>query len=168
MSSNYSGNPNNFLPENYIIPDEIDQKDVKIREYLNNISIAVNKKDSGIYDSIETITGQSFLPTFSTSTSSNTNYRTVFRKTIDFGSLPNTTTKSVAHGIIFGTTFSTTKIYGSATDPTNSFIPLPYSSPTLANNIELNLDGTNVNIITGSDRTSYTRSFVIIEYIKVV
>lgn len=168
MSSSFTGNPNNLLPQTYVIPEDPSEKDVKLSQYLNDIATATNTKDSGIYDAIETITGQSFLPTFSNQTGSNVNYRTVFRLTIDFGSLPNTGTKSVAHGLTIGSTWSVTKLYGGATNPSTSFIPLPYASPTLANNIELNMDATNVNVITGSNRTAYTRSFIIVEYIKVV
>lgn len=167
-SSSFTGNPNNILPTNYIIPENLEQKDIKLRQYLNDIASATNTKDSGLYDAIETITGQQFLPTFSTQTQANATYRTVFRKVIDFGALPNTATKSVAHGITFGSTLSATKIYGAATDPATLWIPLPYASPTLANNIELNLDATNVNVITGSNRTNFTRCFIILEYIKVV
>lgn len=168
MSSSFTGNPNNLLPQTFIIPSEPEEKDLKLSQYLNDIATATNTKDSGIYDAVETITGQSFLPTFSTQTGANATYRTVFRKVVDFGSLPNTGTKSVAHGIVFGSTYSVTKIYGASTNPSTSFIPLPYASPTLANNISLNLDGTNVNVTTGSNRTAYTRTFIIIEYIKVI
>lgn len=168
MSSSFTGNPNNLLPQNYIIPEEVSEKDLKLRQYLNDIATATNTKDSGIYDAVETITGQSFLPTFSTQTAANVTYRTVFRKVIDFGGLPNTATKSVAHGITFGNTLSATKVYGASTAPGTSWIPLPYASPVLANNIELNLDATNVNVTTGSNRTAYTRTFIIVEYIKVV
>ena len=168
MSSSFTGNPNNLLPTSYVIPDDLEQKNIKLRQYLNQIATALNTKDSGIYDATETITGQSFLPLFSTQTQSNVTYRTVFRKVIDFGALPAAGTKSVAHGITFGSTFSVTKIYGAATDPSSSFLPLPYASPTLTNNIELNLDATNVNVIVGTNRSAYTRCFVVVEYIKVV
>ena len=78
-------------------------------------------------------------------------------------------TKSVAHGISTQTPYSLVKLYGSATDPGasswTSVIPIPYASPTLANNIEINADATNINIITGSNRTNFTRSFIVIEWI---
>jgi hypothetical protein len=165
-NSSFTGNTNNFLPQNYIIPEEQSEKDYKLREYLNNIATAVNTKDSGIYDAVETITGQLFLPVFSSNTGANANYRSVFRKVVNFGSLPNTATKSVAHGITFSNDFSVTKLYAAATNPGTSWIPIPYASPTLANNIELNCDSNNVNIITGSNRTAFTRCFVVIEFIK--
>ena len=167
MSSSFTGNPNNFLSQNYIIPEDIEEKDLKLREYLNAIATATNTKDSGIYDAVETITGQSFLPTFSTQTAANATYRTVFRKVIDFGALPNSTTKSVAHNIAFSTSFSATKIYGASTNPGSTWFPLPYASSTLGNNIELNLSSTNVNVTTGSNRSAFTRTFIVIEYIKV-
>lgn len=167
MSSSFQGNPNNLLPTNFVIPVDMEQKNIKLREYFNDLATAVNSKDSGIYDAPETITGQQFLPFFSTQTQSSVNYRTVFRKVIDFGSLPNSGSKSVAHGINFQSSFSGTKIYGAATDPNVRWIPLPYSSPTSANAIELYIDATNVVVITGSNRTNFTRCFIIIEYIKV-
>ena len=43
----------------------------------------------------------------------------------------------------------------------------PYASCTdVAHNIELNVDGTNVNITTGIDRTAYTIVYCVLEYIK--
>lgn len=166
MSSSFTGNPNNFLPQTYIIPEDPSEKDLKIRQYFNDLAAATNSKDSGYYDAVETITGQQFLPTFSTNTGANATYRSVFRKVIDFGALPLSTSKSVAHGINFQSTFSATRIYGAATDPGNTWIPIPYSSTTSANNIELYLNSTNVVITTGSNRTNFTRTYVIVEYIK--
>jgi len=167
MSSNSSfiGNTSNLLQQNYIIPEDPSEKDYKLREYLNNIAKALNNKDSGLYDAVETITGQQFLPTFSTTTGANATFRQVLRKVVNFGSLPNTGTKSVAHGITFNNNFSVTRVYAAATNPGTQWIPIPYASPTLANNIELNVDATNVNIITGSNRTAFTRCFVVIEFI---
>ena len=166
MSSSFSGNPNNFLQQDYIIPEDTSEKDLKLRDYLNDIAAATNTKDSGIYDAIETITGQQFLPTFSTSTASNSTYRSVFRKVIDFGALPNATSKSVAHNIPIGSTYSATRIYAGATNPLTSLIPIPFASPTLNLNISLEITATNVVITTGTNRTAYTRCFVVIEYIK--
>jgi hypothetical protein len=46
------------------------------------------------------------------------------------------------------------------------YIPLPYASPTLVNNIQLSVDATNVTITTGIDYSAYTVTYVILEYIK--
>ena len=162
-----TGGSNPFLPQTYLVPVDENQKDIRLSQYLNDLALSINSKDSGVYDTLETITGQKYLPVFSTATASNATYRDVFRVIVNFGSLPNTGTKSVAHGLTIGSTWTVTRLYGAATNPSNSFIPLPYASPTLANNIELNVDGTNVNVITGSDRTAYTASYVVLEYMKV-
>ncbi len=101
--------------------------------------------------------------------------RQVFRKVIAFGALPNAGTKSVAHGIdtlpqdlpnnYIG--FSFTRIYATATDPVNElYIPIPYASNVAANVIEINVDATNVNITTASNKTAYTITYVVLEYIK--
>lgn len=167
MSSNFTGNPNNLLPQTYIIPEEVREKDLKLRDYLGQIATATNTKDSGIYDAVETVTGQQFFPTFSSSTGASANYRGVLRKVIDFGALPNATTKNVAHGITFTTSQSVTKLYAAATDPGTSWIPIPFASPTLNQNISLSMSSTNISITTGIDRTGYTRCFVIVEWISV-
>lgn len=175
MSTSLNGNPNNFIPESYIFPeDNFEEYDVKLREYLNNIAAAVNTKDSGLYDSEEVVTGQQFLPTFSTTTAGNLNYRNVFRKVIDFGALPNATTKNVAHGISTTQDFSIVRLYATATDPGASTlqaaIPIPYVNVAApADGVQLAMGATNVAITTTTaNYTIYTRCFVVVEYIKVV
>lgn len=137
---------------------------VRLYQNVNNIALALNNKDSALYFEQEFVNAQLF---FNPNSTDPNNQRQVFRKVINFGSLPNTATKTVAHGITFDANSNLTRLYGAATDPAAfTYIPLPYASPTLANNIELYLDGTNVNVITGSNRTNYTRSVVIIEWVK--
>lgn len=93
--------------------------------------------------------------------------RDVYRKVIDFGALPNAGVKTVAHGITFDASSSLTHLYASATDPVNLlYIPIPYASPTLANNIEISLDSTNVIITTGTNRSAFTICYVVIEWLK--
>lgn len=176
MSSSIEGNYNNFLPESYIFPEEYnaEEYDVKLRQYLNNIAAAVNTKDSGLYTDEEVVTGQQFIPLYSTETSSNINYREVFRKVIDFGDLPNATTKNVAHGITTTEDFSIVRLYATATDPAasaiQSAIPIPYVNvATPADGVQLSMGATNVSITTTTaNYTAYTRCFVVVEYIKLV
>jgi len=172
MSSSFTGNPNDSLPETFIIPEDEEQRNISLREYLNKISTSSNTKTSGIYDGTITITGDRFIPTFSTDTKSNVTYRSVFRKVVDFGALPNAAAKSVAHEIKTESTFSLTKLYGGATQPGASTwtqaIPIPHSSPILANNIAITVDATNVTITTGINRTAFTRCFVVIEWITTI
>lgn len=174
------GDYGQFLPTTHVYEaDDIQELDVnstQFKDFLvklymdtNKQSIAINGKDTGTYDTEEFVTGQTFFPpTNQTSSSPNSApKRQVFRKVINFGALPNTTTKTVRHDIEMNATFTFTNIRGTATDPVNSvFIPLPYSSLVLADNIELSLDKTNVIITTGSNWSSYLTTYVVVEYLK--
>jgi hypothetical protein len=138
---------------------------VRLYQNLNRMSLLINLKDTGYYVTFETINSQMWTPAGPVATN---NYIPDFRIVVNFGTLPNTATKSVAHGLqgISGT-WSFTRIYATASDPIGlTYIPIPYASPVLANNIELNVDATNVNITTGSDRTNYTICYVVLEYLK--
>jgi hypothetical protein len=142
---------------------------VRLYQNLNNMALAVNDKDTGYYPLVPYINSQVFFPdpALDSTTVSQPVWRAVSRVVVNFGVLPNTGVKSVPHGIMdIGATFSFTRIYGAASDQIAfSYIPLPYASPTLANNIELSVDATNVTITTGSNRSNYTVCYVIVEYI---
>jgi len=147
---------------------------IVLTQRINEISLQLNLKDTGIYSEQEFVNSQVFFPNpaLSSTTAQTPTQRQAFRKVINFVdgttvvSLPNAGSTSVAHGITVDANTTFTRIYGAATDPSTSFIPLPYSSPTLVDNIELSVDGTNVTITTGSDRTGFTNCYVVVEYLK--
>jgi hypothetical protein len=174
MTSSFSPNPNFLLPENFILPDDPEEFRVKLRQHLNDIAIAVNNNVYGLFSSEETFTGKDFLPTFSTDRSQNATFRDVFRVVIDTGTLPNAGTSTTPHGITTTQNFSITTIYGGATDPGVSTItrgiPLPYiNTTTPGDSVEVDIDATNIRITTTTGNyTSFTRSFIVIEYIKEV
>lgn len=174
MSSSFAGNPNNFLPETFIIPDDPEELKIKLYQYFNDISSAVNSKVSGFTVPEETITGKLFIPIFSTDRSTNASFRPIFRVAIDTGTLPSTATNTIPHGISTTENYSIISIYGGATDPgastMTSGIPLPYiNTTTPGDSVTVNIDATNINITTTTGTyTSYIRSFVIVEYIKEV
>lgn len=142
---------------------------VRLYQNINLISLTTNIKDSGYYDTNEFVNGQLFFPdpALNSTTSSQPAFRQVTRKVINFGALPNTATKSVAHTIGPNSSYSFTRIYATASDTTGlTYIPIPYASPVLANNIEINVDVTNVNITTGSNRSNYNITYVILEFLR--
>lgn len=164
---------------------QIQQMDIKSPEFkeliirlvqqANSHAMAINGKDDGLYDTQEQLSVQTFFPNPNIAGSSGTQFpemRPVYRKVIYFGALPGAgATISVPHGITItaGSTFSITRIYGAATNPTTmKFIPLPYADPSGGfSGITLNADATNVNITTGSTNWSaYTITYVILEYLK--
>jgi hypothetical protein len=140
---------------------------VNLQQQLNNVALLLNIKDTGYYSLEEFLCSQAYFPdpSLSSQTAADPVLRQVFRKVINFGGLPNAGTTSVAHGITIDANTCITRLYGAATDPSTTFIPLPYASTTLVNNIELNADATNINITTGIDRTGFTKCFVVIEWI---
>ena len=146
--SSFNVDPFNFQPDTYIFPEEFnDDFRIKLRQYLNDSAVSLNSKENGFYFQGETPTGAQFIPIFSTTRSQNAQYRPVYRTVIDFGALPNTAAKSVAHGITTTQNYSLVNIYGAATTPgattMTSGIALPFSSPVLANNIALEMNATD-------------------------
>jgi len=142
---------------------------VRLYQNLNNMSLLLNIKDTGYYVDQEFVNSQAFFadPTLSSTTPKSPELRQVFRKVINFGALPNTATKSVAHGINITSAFTFTRIYATASDTTGlTYLPIPYASSVAANIIELNVDSTNVNITTGSNRTNFNVTYVVLEFLK--
>jgi len=152
--------------------DPVQMRELLVRLYqnLNRMQLLLNGKDDGTFMTInEQITGQAWFPNPNLNYTSSTTpaQRTTYRTTINFGALPNAGTKSVAHNITCTARTTFTKIYGAASDTTSpQYIPLPYASPTGTDNIELFADDTNVTVITGSDRSSFTISYIVLEYMQ--
>lgn len=182
MAGSYASqtNPGMMLPTSYNwevsqiyqipgIPEELKLLLVRLYENVGNISLAVNLKDTGYYTNQEFLNSQVYFPNPST-TSSATNqqqFRQVFRTVVNFGALPNATTKTAFHNIQVNSGYSFTRIYGCATRvDINGFIPLPYSSPTLNKNVELFADNEKVTVISAIDYSAYTVCYIVLEYIK--
>ncbi len=142
---------------------------VRLYQNINNVTLSLNAKDSGYYIPEQFVNGQLYFPNpaYTSLTSTTPSYRQVYRLVVNFGALPNTGTKSVAHNITIAAATTFTRIYATASDTSaKSYIPIPYASPTAAKEIEINVDATNVNIITGNNRSAYTICYVVLEYIQ--
>jgi hypothetical protein len=146
---------------------------VRLYQNINNISLLLNIKDTGYYDTQEFVNSQCYYPNPNLTSQSTTTptlrqvYRKVIRMNPTYATLPNAGTIAIPHGLTPNSSWTFKRIYGTASD-TNGFnyLPLPYASTTLANNIELRVDSTNVYITTGSDRTNFNNVDIILEYIK--
>ena len=143
---------------------------VRLYQNINAITIAINLKDSGYYFTDEFVCGQQYFqdPTLTSASQRNPEPRQIYRKVVNFGALPNTATKSVAHGLMINSSWNFTRIYGTATDTAAlAAIPLPYSTTAaVGDNIELNIDAANVNVTTESNRTNFNQCYVVLEYFK--
>ena len=169
-----SNNSGSFIPTNFIWDvsqiystdinsDAFKDLLVKLYQNINLMAMNINIKDSAFYDTNEFVNGQTFYSDPNTNSSSNksSSRRQVFRKVVNFGSLPDTSLKSVAHDITVTTAYTFTRIYGTSSDTSNRvYIPVPNSD------ISLTVDFTNVNITTSSNLTSFGTTYVVLEYIK--
>ena len=179
--SNYNDGVNYglFIPTTRVFGGEalqnstIDQasKNVLLQMYqaINDISLALNSKISGMYVLQEFITGATLFPTIDGSSYGQQNPppRQEFGMVVKFGALPNAGTTSVAHGIKWDNKCQLTRLTAGATNQTGvTALSIPFSSPTLNENIKITLDATNVNITTAIDYSAYTITTVFIGYVK--
>jgi len=147
----------NQLPLSVELSD--DPKDLRydINDLYQSIASAVNNKIGGLYVPEEKINSQQYFDTANVQ-----KFKNVYRMTVDFGSLPNTGSKSVAHNIpSWDSNFRLTCSYGAATDPINILaLPIPNDG------ILLEINSTDVTITTTSNRADFTATTVVIEYTK--
>ena len=143
---------------------------VRLYQNINNIVLSLNIKDSGYYTLTPFVNGQLFFPNpaLNSTTSPGPSFRQVQRLVINFGALPNATSKSVAHGLTFNANTTFTRIYATATkSDQTSFLPIPYASASAVNkNIELSITDTNAIITTATNYSAYTVCYVVIEYLQ--
>ena len=93
-----------------------------------------------------------------------TDGKPLYQKTIDFGALPNSTTKSVAHGI--SNLDEIANVYGVAKSQYNQ-IPIPWANNTNTTyDITMYVDDTDVTVMTSIDRSGYTSSTITLQYTK--
>lgn len=89
----------------------------------------------------------------------------IYKKTINFGNLPNATAKYVPHGI--SNLNYVIKIEGTAAAPNSTWITLPvvYRSADAAYNVEVSVSTTDVVCNTSQDRSMFT-AYVTLYYTK--
>jgi hypothetical protein len=172
---NYSGEPGLFLPTTEVFTINTENKQelsnllTQLRKTVNNICLAVNKKDTGIYDQREFVCGQVyFANTALTSLTSKTpELRQVWRRVYKLPVvLPNNTTTTLAHNLTITNNFTFTRFYGCSTDKVaHTWIPLPYISVP-GNMVSIWGDNVNINIQTNFNATAYNNTYIVVEYLK--
>ena len=147
----------NQLPISIELPEDTTDFRNRINDLYQKIATAVNSKEGGLYVPEEKITNQQYFDSTDTQVLKN-----VYRMVVDFGALPNTTSKSVAHNIDWDTDYNLTRSYGASTDPVaEEALPIPNDG------ILLLINSTDVIVTTTSDRSSFTETTIVVEYTKI-
>lgn len=155
-----------YLPVYDSTPEKWEDARGFITEQLKRIANAVNIREIGWFLDEELISGKQFIPAV-TPNSRPQQFRTVFRKVVDVNGLSNGVHAPVPHGINFDSRFTLVSLWGAATDPVNLLaLQFSFAGVPTGNNIQLYIDSTYIQINCQTDRTSYTRAFVTIEYMQ--
>ena len=147
----------NQLDVSVDLPHDLEGLRDAVNDFYQGLANNINSKEGALFIPVEKLTsGQYFIK------NDPQNFRAVYRMTVDFGALPNTATKSVAHNIVgWNSQFRLTRAYGSATDPVGlQALPIPNDGIFLKN------DATNVIVTTTADFSAFTESTIVLEFTK--
>jgi len=110
-----------FVPVYDAIPDKWEDARPFLVEQLKKISDGVNARTIGFYLDEELLSGNAFYPSATELSNGETSqqFRTILRKVINTGQLPNAGTTRTPHGITFDNNFQLIRGFLSATDPVN-------------------------------------------------
>lgn len=87
----------------------------------------------------------------------------IYRKVVDFGTMPDTAAKSVAHGI--SSLGTVVELRAMMTNGEGWFLPIPFVSGAFEYQVSVTTSDTNITVTTFMDRTAW-HGWAIIEYTK--
>lgn len=163
---------NNIVPNDLVIPKESEEMNRVLTDYTRLIVDNLNAKEVAIYDESEQAQGQQWF-----NPNNIEQPRFGLRKVINLmktsgpgNGLNNfllVNPQTQAHGITINPNTVITKLSGTATDPNNEFIQLPFIDMSGGNNhIELTMDGTNVILTSNADYSRFTVAYITLEYLQ--
>lgn len=91
--------------------------------------------------------------------------RTIYKKTINFGTLPNATSKTVPHGISGLSMIIRFEGYAYRSGGDGTIFPIPYAASGTAA-ISVTANSTNVVMGTGVDRSNMGECYITLYYVK--
>lgn len=160
MTSSPANTLSPYLQTSVWFPEDFQQFRIKFLELYRDISSNVNIRQIAIFDLQEILSGEQWF------TAGNPQKkRQTFRKVFSIGAIAAGATLNTAHGLTGVTAY--THIYGTAITDTPDNRPIPYASVTAVNQqIEMNVDGTNIIIINGAAAPNITSAIVVLEFLK--
>lgn len=152
-----------FLPTSQVYPEDVSQRLIIHTEKYIAIAQAVNLRVIGIFDKQETPTGKQYF-----NDTDPERKRFSYRQVYTLGALAAGASTIIAHNITgVNSTTTFTQIYGTAVTATVDNRPIPYANVTNVNQqIEINVDATNINISNGSAAPNITSGIITLEYVK--
>lgn len=148
------------LYANSSIPDanKVNATDMnEIKTVVNNNANETENLVAGlsVYSTTEANTGQTWI-----------NNKPIYRKVIEFGNLPNNTSKTVAHGISNLENFIKCDFIATrSSDKDTLFIPYVTFNSNNTGGIVFYINSVNVYVTTVTDRSAYS-GIIILEYTK--
>lgn len=150
------------VPEKITDLDDVNVTSIQngqVLEWDSDTEKFINVTPSGGSSSIDYSTTEQKIGTW-------INGEDLYQKTVSIGTLPNNTTKSVAHGIT--NIAAVVDMSGACYFQGVSVFyarPLPMVDTVLANNIRIDITGDNITVKTAADWTTYT-AYVTVRYTK--
>jgi hypothetical protein len=149
-----------FLPEQVVYSEDLSQLLIQLTNLFSQNSVATNIREISIYDLIPIVTGQQWYNLVTPQSK-----RFGFREVFSFTTIAAGATLTIAHGI--PNLVQLTTVAGGVVTAVPDFRCLPYVSATsVTNQIEVNVDATNIYIINGSTAPAIASGAVVIEYLQ--
>lgn len=147
------------LTTNIYLSDEYKNNKIYLTDLFKSIVLAVNTKESAIYENTELQTPQSWF-----NNNNITNRRPGYRTVIIFPALVAIGTTSIPHNLGNISRFTFTKILGTARNVVGTLhVVLPQGTP---DDVMITIDANNVNIICATATYNNFSAQVILEYLK--
>jgi hypothetical protein len=149
----------NFVPENYVIPDEPEQMKEFLKKSLEEMARFINRKDMGQYETVEVQVNQTFPG------ATPQDKRQIYRKIFEFNAIAAGATLNIAHGITGVTDF--TRIYGTCITAVPDNRPIPFADVTnVTNQISVLRNGLNIVVVNGATAPNITSGRIVVEFYK--
>lgn len=130
------------------------------------IAYAVNARTIGIFDKFQVVTGERWFATAPVNIQAPQlpDKRQTYRQVYTFGTIAAGGNATFPHNITGVTAF--TRIYGTAITTLPDYRPIPYTDAVAATNqIQINVNATNVIVTNGSTAQPITSGIVVLEYL---
>jgi len=148
-----------LLNTNIYLSDDKETNNIYLTNLLKTFVLAINTKESGIYEIDEFNISENWF-----NLNSYSQKRPAYRKVILFPSLTAAGVTSIPHGLGDISGFTFTKISGTAKNAAGTLhVPLPQGTP---DDVMITIDANNVNITCATATYNNFSAQVILEYLK--